>query len=106
MHHYVYNAIKGEFALGKTVESSVKNGYKKTLWVTVDVYAVLLLGAAALLVGTAGLHAFAIQALVCVLAGAFCSLLWSRAINYTLLSASKNKYKYYRLVREEDDDDE
>ena len=106
MHHYVYNAIKGEFALGKTVESSVKNGYKKTLWVTIDVYAVLLLGAAALLVGTAGLHAFAIQALVCVLAGAFCSLLWSRTINYTLLSASKNKYKYYRLVREEDDDDE
>lgn len=105
MNHVVYNEIKAEFALGKTVESSVKNGYKKTLWGTIDIYAVLLLGAFALLIGAAGLHAMAIQAIICVLAAAFCNLLWARAINFTFLSASKNKYKYFRFVREDDDDE-
>ena len=105
LNHVVYNAIKAEFALGKTVESSVKGGYKKTLWGMIDIYAVLLLGAFATLIGAAGLHAMAIQAIICVLAAAFCNLLWARAINFTFLSASKNKYKYFRFVREDDDDE-
>ena len=106
LHHNIYSAIKAEFTLGKTVESSVKSGYKKTLWGTIDIYVVLLFGALALLIGGAGLHTMAIQALICVLAAAFCNLLWGRAINFTFLSASKNKYKYFRFVREDDDDDE
>ncbi len=105
LHVYIYNAIKAEVALGKTVASSVKNGYKKTLWNIVDVYAVLLLGAVALLIGVASLNAIASQAVVCILAGAFCNLLWGRVINVMLLSASKDKYKYFRLVREDDDDE-
>jgi len=32
-------------------------------------------------------------------------LLWARAINYTFLSASQDKYKYFRFVREDDDDE-
>lgn len=104
-HMHTYSAIKKEFSQGKTVESSVKNGYKKTLWGTVDVYAVLLLGALAMLIGAAGLHTLAIQALICVISAAFCSLLWGRVINFTFLSASKNKYKYFRFVREDDDDE-
>ena len=102
---HVYNAIKAEFALGKTVESSVKGGYKKTIWNVVDVYVVFLLGALALLVGTAGLQTFALQAIICIVTGAFCSLLWTRIINVMLLSASKNKYQYFRFVREDDDDE-
>jgi hypothetical protein len=69
------------------------------------VYAVLLLGALALLIGAAGLHTLALQALICVISAAFINLLWARAINYTFLSASKNKYKYFRFVREDDDDE-
>ena len=106
LHAFVYGAIKKEFALGKTVESSVKGGYKKTLWTIVDIYAVLLLGAIAFLVGAAGMHTLALQALICVITGAFCSLLWARAINFVFLSASKNKFGYFRFVREDDDDDE
>ena len=105
LNAYVYNAIKAEFALGKTVESSVKGGYKKTLWNVVDVYAVLLLGALALLIGAAGLQTFATQALICIVTAAFCNLLWTRVINYVFLSASKNKYKYFRFVREDNDDE-
>ncbi len=101
----VYDAIKKEFALGKTVESSVKGGYNKTLWSVVDIYAVLLLGALALLIGAAGLQTMALQAIICIVTGAFCNLLWGRAINFTFLSASKNKYQYFRFVREDDDDE-
>lgn len=102
---YTYNAIKAEFEAGKTVESSVKGGYKKTVWGVVDIYAVLLLGALALLIGGAGLYTVALQAIICIVTGAFCNLLWGRAINYVFLSASKDKYKYFRFVREDDDDE-
>ncbi|MBQ8322649.1 MAG: hypothetical protein IJX91_01640 [Clostridia bacterium] len=105
LHAHVYGAIKKEFDLGKTVESSVKGGFKKTLWGIVDIYAVLLLASLALLLATGGLHTMALQAIICVVTGAFCNLLWLRAINYTLLSASKNKFKYFRFVREDDDDE-
>ena len=105
LHVYTYNAIKTEAALGKTVDSSVKGGYNKTLWTTVDIYAVLLLGALALLIGAAGLHTLATQAIICIVTGAFCNLLWTRVINYMFLSASKNKYKYFRIVREDNDDE-
>ena len=101
----IYNAIKAEFNLGKTVESSVKGGYKKTLWGVVDLYAVLLLGALALLIGVAGVNTLALQALIVVITSAFINLLWARGINFTYLSASKNKYKYFRFVREDDDDE-
>lgn len=100
-----YQAIKAEFDLGKTVESAMKTGYKKCLFGTIDVYALLTLGALAFLIGAAGLHTMALQALICFITGAFCSLLWTFAINFVFLSASKNKYKYFRFVREDDDDE-
>lgn len=101
----VYRAIKSEFLTGKTVESSIKSGYKKTLWGMVDTYAVLILASLALLIGVSGLHAMAIQALICLISGAFCNLLWTRFISCMLFSASKDKYKYFGFVREEDDDE-
>lgn len=106
LQYYIYNAIKKEFSLGKTVESSVKGGYKKTFWGIVDIYAVLLLGALFFLIGCGGFGAMASQLVICVLVAAFCNLLWARGINHVLLSASKDKYKYYRLVREDDEDDD
>ena len=106
LNMYVYNAIKHEVSLGKTIESAVKGGYRKTLMSVVDVYAVAVLGAVALLIGVSGVYTFALQALICMVTAAFCNLLWTRAINIMLLSASNDKYNYFRFVREEDDDDE
>lgn len=105
LQYHIYHAIKAEFNVGKTVESSVKGGYKKTLWGIVDIYVVALIGALSLIIGAAGLSTLAWQAVICILTAAFCNLLWARAINYMLLSASKNKYKYFRFVREDDDDE-
>ena len=105
IQHYIYRAIKAEFSLGKTIESSVKGAYKKTLWHVIDVYVVALLGALALILGGAGLATLAWQSVICILSAAFCNLLWARAINFVFLSASKDKYKYFRFVREDDDDE-
>ena len=105
LNAYIYNAIKKEASLGKTIASSVKKGYNKTALSITDIYAVLFFGALALLIGAAGLATVATQAIVCVVAGAFCNLVWGRVINTLLLSASKDKYKYFRLVREDDDDE-
>ena len=105
LNAYIYNEIKKETALGKTIGSSVKNGYNKTALGIVDIYAVLLLGALALLIGTMGLTTIALQAIICVVAGAFCNLVWGRVLNVLFLSASKDRYKYFRLVREDDDDE-
>ena len=105
LNRYVYRAITKEVSLGKTVASSVRNGYNKTSLGMVDVYAVALLSALALLIGAAGFTTMACQAIVCIVAGAFCNLVLGRAINVLLLSASKDKYKYFRLVREDDDDE-
>ena len=105
LHAYTYSAIKAEAALGKTIDSSVKAGFNKTLMPTVDIYAVLLLGALALLIGAAGLQTLATQAIICIVTGAFCNLLGTRFVNYAFLSASKNKYKYFRVVREDNDDE-
>ena len=103
---YIYCAIRKEFSQGKTVVSSVKGGYKKTVWAVADIYAVLLLGAVSLLVGLAGVHTLAIHAIVVVVTAGFINLLWARCINYVFLSTSKNQFKYFRFVREEDDDDD
>ena len=100
-----YDAIKSEFQQGKTVVSAVKAGNKKSLWGMVDTYAVLLLAALAMLIGAAGLHTLAIESLICVVAAAFCNIFWTRGINFVFLSASKDKYKYFRFVREDDDDE-
>lgn len=105
MHAYTYKAIKTEVGSGKTIASSVKNGYNKSIWTTVDVYAVLLLSALALLIGAAGLQTLATQAIICIVTAAFCNLLWTRVINYLFLGASKNQYQYFRVVREDDDDE-
>ena len=103
--YIVYNAIKKEVELGKTVESSVKAGYKKTLMTAIDTHAVLLLGSLALLIGVGGLFTVAIQAIIAVLTSAALCLLLGRAFNFTFLSASKDKYKYFKFVREDDDDE-
>lgn len=105
MNARVYNAIQADFATGKTVESSVKTGYKKTIASTVDVYVVLVLAALLLLIGAAGLHTMAAQLLICLGTAAFCNLLWTRFINFLLVSANKNKMKYFGFKREDDDDE-
>ena len=105
LHFKTYSLIKDEVKLGKTVNSAVKLGYKKSVRTTVDVYAVLALGVLGFLVGIAGVTTMVWQALLCFAVAAFCNLVWGRAINSVALNTCKDKYKYFGLVREDDDDE-
>ena len=105
LNAHIYNAIRKEFYNGKTAESAVKNGYKNTLFHVIDIYAVLLIGALIFLSAIGGVFTVALQAIICLVTGAFCNLLWTRVINYVFLSASADKHKYFRFVREEEDDE-
>ena len=71
----------------------------------VDVYVIALVAGLTFLIGVAGFYTMALQTLICVITGAFCNLLWGRLINYLYLWASKDKYKYFHFVREDDDDE-
>lgn len=106
LHGVTYKAIQKEFELGKTVDSSVSMGYKKTLMLNVDIYVLLVLASIALYIATGGVAILASQALICFIAAAFCNLLWGRFINYLYLACQKNKYAYFGFVREDDDDEE
>lgn len=101
----VYAGIKEENSLGKTVDSAVKNAFKKTLLPAVDCCAVALLGSLAFLIGGALLQTVAAQAVICFAAVSFVCLIWTRVLNHLLLSAAKDKYAFYRLKREDDDDE-
>ena len=90
----------------RTPESAMNAAYKATLWEMVDTYAVLLIGAIVFLTAIAGVYTMALQALICLVTAAFCSLLWGRLINYLYMSATKDKYKYFHFERKEVEDDE
>ena len=89
----VYAKIKEEVSLGKTVDSSVKNAFRKTLLPAVDACV------------AAGLQIVAAQCLICFAAASFVCLIWTRVLNCMLVSAAKDKYAFYRLKREDDDDE-
>ena len=90
----------------RTPESAAKSAYKSTLWEIIDTYAVLVIGALIFLTAVGGVYTMALQALICLVAGAFCNLLWGRLINYLYMSASKDKYKYFNFKREEVNDED
>ena len=101
----VYAKIKEEVSLGKTVDSSVKNAFKKTLLSAVDACVIAVMVSAAFLIGGAALQTVAAQAVICFAAASFVCLIWTRVLNHLLLSAAKDKYAFYRLKREDDDDE-
>ena len=83
----------------------MKNAFKKTLLSTVDICAAALISAVAFVIGGAALQTVAAQAVICFAAASFTCLVWTRVINHLLLSAAKDKYAFYRLKREDDDDE-
>lgn len=101
----VYAKIKEEVSLGKTVDSSVKNAFRKTLLPAVDACVAAVLSSIAFLIGAAGLQIVAAQCLICFAAASFVCLIWTRVLNCMLVSAAKDKYAFYRLKREDDDDE-
>ena len=102
-----YEAARKEYAVGKTIASSVKTGYKKTFWHIFDLHVALV--AVALLVyliAITELSLFGLALTFGVALSGICSLLVNRFLWYVTMGLSKNPGKFCHFKREEVEDDD
>ncbi len=102
----VYENAKKEYAQGKTISTSVKNGYKKTFWGIFDAHIILALISFVtyfIAMGQLAIFAFTLG-LATVLSG-LCSLAVGRFHWACLMSFAKNKGKFCNFKREEIEDE-
>lgn len=103
----VFEAAKKEYALGKTMVSSVKTGYKKCFWHIFDIHIALAL--AAVLTFAIALTELQVAAFVFLLGVIFsgvCVLGVTRLMWASMMSLSKKKEAFCNFKRGEDYDDE
>ncbi len=102
-----YENARKEYALGKTMESSVKTGYKKCFWLIFDLHIVIaLLGFVAYFISLTQLSVFAFTlGLGAVLSG-LCSLAVNRFHWAMLMTFTKKPGAFCNFKREEVSDDE
>ena len=103
----IFARIKKEFDLGKTISASVKLGYEKSLYPTLELHIALavfaLLGA---LIGVTELHLFAFTFGVGVLLSGVCTLLLTRFFWHIMMNHAKNQFTFCNWKREEIDDED
>lgn len=102
-----FEAARKEYAVGKTIASSVKTGYKKCFWHIFDLHIVLL--AVALLVyliAITELSAFGLALTFGVALSGLGTLLLNRFLWYVTMGLSKQPGKFCHFKREEVEDDE
>lgn len=101
-----YEYARREYALGKTIASSVKQGYKKCFFALFDVHiALAVIAFLAYFIATLELKIFALALLLFVLFSGVCTLLVNRFYWAIMMSLSKNKGKFCHFVREEVEDE-
>lgn len=104
---YVFESAKKEYALGKTMTSSVKTGYKKCFWHIFDIHIALAL--AAVLTFAIALTELQVAAFVFMLGVIFsgaCVLAITRLMWASMMTLSKKKESFCNFKRGEDYDDE
>ncbi|MDE5896324.1 MAG: hypothetical protein K2H43_00755, partial [Clostridia bacterium] len=103
----VFEKARGEFALGKTMTSSVKTAYKRSLWSLVDLH--LVLAALSFITFGIGLTNLSVFALVLGLGTVFSGLATiglTRFMWAIMMSFTPNKGKFCNFKREEVEDDD
>ncbi len=102
---FVFEAIRKESLLGRTLQASVKAGYKKTLWTVLDLHIILL--AASLMFALIGVGEVAACGLVFFIATiASYVLYWfTRFMWYVISAPVKDKFKFCGFKREAYDED-
>lgn len=102
-----YEYVKKEYATGKTMDSSVKEGYKKSFWVVFDLHIVLLILALLVyLIALTELQAFGLALLFCVAFSGLCSLAVNRFLWYITMPFAKNAGAFCNFKRTEVEDDD
>jgi len=99
----IFERIKEEYALGKSINAAVAAGFKKALWTVLDANITTILAAIVLIIlGTGAVRGFGITLLMGILLSLLTALLISRGLFKLLLQINKSNPKFYGLKREED----
>lgn len=100
----IYNVIKTERAIGKSLDTATEDGYKKSLWVIIDSMAILLIIGFVLAIATGGefMALGTVFAMGAVLT-AISTLLFNRLINNCIYSLSNKPESFFGLeIKEEE----
>lgn len=102
---YAFESVRYETAAGRTIQSSVKLGYKKSLFGILDVHIVLIIASAVMaLAGVGELAACGLIFLIGVAASYVLHWL-TRFMWYVLSSPVRNKFKFCGFERKVEDDE-
>ena len=104
---FVFEKARGEYALGKTISSSVKNAYKRSMWHLIDVH--LVLAALSFIVygiALTNLSAFAFVFGLGVVFSGLATIGLTRFMGAIMIACSKNKGAFCNFKREEVEDDD
>ncbi len=104
---YAFENARKEYALGKTMMSSVKTGYSKCFWHIFDLHVTLLIaGLLTWLIAITELSAFALAFSLGVFFSGLCTLVVNRFLWYIMMPFAKDAGKFCHFKREEVEDDE
>lgn len=101
-HIYIFENIKKEYAIGRKISTSVKNGFNKSNLLVVDASVIfVVLGLLVFLIGGGALKAFGISLFVCSILSLVISLVITRTLAFSYLAFNKTNNKRLNLTREE-----
>ncbi len=102
----VFEAIRKETALGRTIQAAVKVGYKKSLFTILDLHIVMLI--VAIVTGIIGAGEVAACGLILFIATVASYVLYwfTRFMWYVLSSPVRDKFKFCGFAREDLDDED
>lgn len=102
---FTFEAVRRETALGRTIEASVKLGYKKSMFAILDIHVMLIIAAVVMtLVGVGELSACGLIFLIGSIAS-FVLYWFTRFMWYVISSLAHNKFAFCGYAKEVEDDE-
>ncbi|HHW90313.1 MAG TPA: protein translocase subunit SecD [Clostridiales bacterium] len=99
----IFERIKDEYKLGKSINASVIAGFRRSLSAIIDANVTTIIAAIILIaIGSGSVRGFGITWLIGVIISMFCSLVITRALLKNMLKINKNNPALYNLKREDD----
>lgn len=99
----IFERIKDEYRLGKSINASVTAGFKRSLNAIIDSNVTTIIAAIVLIfIGSGSVRGFGITWLIGVIISMFCSLVITRALLKNMLKIEKLNPAVYNLKREAD----
>lgn len=96
----IFERIRSEYASGRKIPLSTKNGFKKSLWPILDIHIVTVISSILLyILGTVAIKEFGMILLIGSIISAFCSLVVTRLLVKWYLPLNSTNAKRMNLIR-------